>query len=177
MIETNPEAYSIAAQHIKAGGWVVDAHRGHILGRSGKPLTRRSPDGYLHPKFRHPENWHVEVSVFAHRVIWEHVHGPIAPGLTINHKNGDKTDNRIENLELVTVGDNVRHAIATGLRRPRRGQAAANSRLTESQVRTIRQRCTHERVSDLAREFNVSYWTISSIKHNRTWTHVVSDVA
>lgn len=51
----------------------------------------------------------------AHRIIWENLKGPIPDGLEINHINGKKDDNRLDNLELVTHKDNVRHAKRTGL--------------------------------------------------------------
>jgi hypothetical protein len=57
-----------------------------------------------------------------HRVVYEAFHGRIPPGMQINHRNGIKTDNWIENLEVVTPCGNIHHAMDMGLRRrnPRR---------------------------------------------------------
>ena len=63
--------------------------------------------------------------VSVHRALWEAFVGPIEGRLEINHKNLDRSDNRLENLELVTHRKNIQHAIdaykAQGLLRAVKG--------------------------------------------------------
>jgi len=41
-------------------------------------------------------------SILTHRKIWMKYHGQIPEGYIIHHKNGNKKDNRIENLECIS---------------------------------------------------------------------------
>lgn len=52
--------------------------------------------------------------VQAHRVIWTWLNGPIPDGMEINHKDLVKTNNRPDNLEVVTPSGNIRHSYANG---------------------------------------------------------------
>ena len=56
--------------------------------------------------------------LYVHRLIAEHfIHNDDPVNKTqVNHKNGNKLDNSIANLEWVSHGDNIRHAVQTGLR-------------------------------------------------------------
>lgn len=40
-------------------------------------------------------------TILIHRLVWEEEKGKIPEGMIIHHKNGNKKDNRIENLQLV----------------------------------------------------------------------------
>ncbi len=53
-----------------------------------------------------------------HRLVAGAFIGPCPPGKEVNHKDGDKTNNRADNLEYLTKSENVLHSYRNGLRTP-----------------------------------------------------------
>lgn len=52
---------------------------------------------------------HNGTSTGEHRAVWERAHGPIPAGYVVHHKNGNKRDNSLENLELLIHEQHSRH--------------------------------------------------------------------
>ena len=50
-----------------------------------------------------------------HRHIYEAFYGRIPEGYQINHKDGNKTNNKLNNLELMTNSENTKHGYDNGL--------------------------------------------------------------
>jgi len=89
----------------------------------------------------------------------------------VNHKDGNKHNNTVENLEWCTNAYNHEHATKTGLKA--KGEKIKSSKLTEQCVYAIKyflaKGVSH---SDISKAFNVSRPTISLIYQNKTWKHV-----
>lgn len=108
----------------------------------------------------------VRVYALAHRLVWRHFFGRIPDGLTINHRNGVKTDNRPENLELATHSEQQIHA-RTVLRRGRLDQYGLRNsmvKLTTEQVEEIKaRRSDGELLESIAKDYGVRMQHISRI--------------
>lgn len=90
----------------------------------------------------------------------------------VNHKNGNKLDNRDTNLEWNTHSENSIHAYKTGLFARRKGRMQTNSKLTDEIVREVMK--SNESASILGRKYSVSSRLILSIRQGKTWSHVTN---
>jgi len=125
-------------------------------------------------------------SFFVHKLVANAFFGNQPENMQVNHKDGNKTNNCICNLEYVTPSENVRHARDTGLtsigdkhytkispERIPRGSILNKGHLVESDIVEIRRlRSNGGSTSEIAKLFKVTPATISKITLFQTWTHV-----
>lgn len=92
----------------------------------------------------------------------------------INHKRGVKLDNRFHQLEWCTPLENVRHAIAMGLKKPSYGIKNGMAKLTNKQVKEIFNSNTPSRAT--AKKYKVSKNLILRIRSRETWGHLTKNL-
>ena len=109
-----------------------------------------------------------------HRLILENFN-PVEgmENLQVNHIDGNKENNKLENLEWTTCKENIQHAIDNNLRAKINGA----SKLTIEQVKEIFIRSHRgEKNVDLGREYNLHPDSIGKIKNQKLWKQITKDL-
>ncbi|UGO50839.1 HNH endonuclease [Bacillus phage vB_BanS_Sophrita] len=112
-----------------------------------------------------------------HRLVALHFLDNQDDKLDVNHIDGNKENNHASNLEWVTRSENVIHAHKSGLRPDNEGEKHHKSKLTEDDVRWIRNNYIpfddNFNAKEIAKKFGVAYMTVYLIVTNKTWKHLL----
>ena len=109
-------------------------------------------------------------SLSAHVFVLECFVGPRPEGMECRHLDGDKLNNAIDNLEWGTPMENYKDRLRHGTQVNTKGERHGLAKLTDGQVRAIRQDDRVQRV--IAEEYGVAPITISRIKRRTHWKHI-----
>lgn len=108
-----------------------------------------------------------------HRAMMEAFFGVIPENLVVNHKDGNKLNNILSNLEVVTVSYNTQHAYDMGLSKGRRGEDNHGSKITEAELLEMYQLFELGYNNDyIGEKFNLHSRYISLVRHGKRWEHV-----
>lgn len=150
------------------------ARVGHVL-----KANPRGDKGYLSVGLRKDGNY--KSFLVARIVALTFIHNP-EDKPQVNHKDGNKTNNRVDNLEWATNGENAQHAYDLGLNPrekifeqiPKPGELNAAHKLKDNQVVEIRNKYASGNYSlkNISKEYGVYYTTIHKIVKHLTWKHL-----
>lgn len=140
-------------------------------------MTKRGPhllrpgidtDGYRQFKLHSAPKPPKQVKV--HQIVMAVFIGPPPTGLQINHKDRNKNNNSIANLEYVTLQRNIEHAIETGGRDSPRGECHGMRKITEAQAMYIKHSMQPQK--ELAGKFGIHIGQVSRIQSGKRWSYI-----
>ena len=162
------------AWEIAVGNITVDTENGLVYStrtsggrKSESPILlegTETPTGYLVVSLREKED---KRQCRVHRIIWIAEHGVPPEGMTIDHINNDKKDNRLVNLQLMTSIENSSKAHADGLVKHK----TKISDEQKNEIITLYQE--HEiPIRKLATMFGISKSRVHQLIHSTGWTRI-----
>ena len=132
--------------------------------------------GYREAVYNIQKNGYVKVTKWLkHRLVAEAFIDKIAGKEHVNHIDGNKLNNNVNNLEWCTHKENVHHAIKNNLFKPfqnikREGENNGNSKLNNEQVLAIvKDNRLHK---EIAKEYKIDSSHVSTIKNGKYWSSI-----
>lgn len=116
-------------------------------------------------------NNEVKKNLYVHRLVAEAFLPKIDNKLEVNHKDGDKTNNCVDNLEWVNHLENITHAYQNSMIPYIQGERHGMHKLTEIEIVEIKQLLSDNKLTqtEIASKYNVCKSTITNIKYNYNW--------
>lgn len=132
---------------------------------SGHRKLRTSPTGSGYARVRISYQDGTSKDCYVHRLVAQTFIPNPENKPVVNHKDADKTNNKLENLEWCTYKENTIHAVQNGL--ITYGFETANSRYTEKQIRDVFQKMEEGwRYKDISEITGVEYQHIINLRNN-----------
>jgi hypothetical protein len=150
----------------------IPYHKGVRLIKARKSKIQDNGNGYL--------QLYVSINtkrkmMYIHRLVAQYfIENTSEDKICVNHKNGLKADNNVENLEWCTHIENIKHAIDIGLIN-KKGENSWNCKLTEFKVLAIRRLYAINKKfnkSAVARKLGVGDELIHKIIKRERWKHI-----
>ena len=160
------EVYNVKPNYYYATeeGEIISSYQNQDLAQS------LDKNGYSRPGLRDAQG--KSIRVHRHRLILA-TFNPVEgwENLEVNHKDGNKLNNRLDNLEWCTTKENIHHAMETGLKR--HGEDHGSATITEKTAILILEKYKNgEKVTHIARELGIGRQTVSHLVHGRTWKYL-----
>ena len=95
-------------------------------------------------------------------------------GAVINHIDGNKLNNNLDNLEWCTASENQKHAYKNNLLNIKKGTDHNKTKLNANQVKEIRisYKTNELSMKEMSKKYNISYENIRAIVLNKIWKHI-----
>lgn len=157
--------------------FAIDNYENYSISKEGKIFSikkeltlEKTYDGYLRTAL-YKNN--IKTRFLVHRLVaLTFIPNPKKKTM-VNHINGIKTDNRVENLEWVTASENCAHAVKIGLSNFAVGESFQRSHLKDEDIKQIRLLKTNGHSNaELSLIFNTSRQNIYHIVSYNSWRHL-----
>lgn len=153
--------YFVDSQGNVYSQWVNRGQHGTVKGCCLQKLKTSKSSRGGHLTIRFGRNGDVEL---VHRLVYRVFIGEVPDGLVICHKDGNPSNNSLDNLYAGTVSDNARDTVRHG--------TCSLAKLTEEQVKEILSLRGKMMVKDIAYMYKVNRHAITNIFRGKSWTHL-----